>query len=289
MELTNSRDAQFIEEDYGNGEPTGGIMLRVKQYWHQTSWWTLIPFLIILIIDIGTSIIIPYYMRRVNPDTRDLLECSRESGYVLFSNCCLNPDGSCFEPGDLEHKMSLVSMVNYGLSVVLSLVLLGVQVYNQDDISNKSFFKVDLVSFVFTIRNFTMFNMMNYTSGRVGQLVVVSVVKMELDTMIFIGVSSLLMSILVYISFPTHRVFNVPVLPLWLKSLVFLAWLILISSIIYYIGATNVLGKNVLSLYDIRGPELLTLNYWNYGILLIIYSEYVLFTEVVLSWRSISV
>jgi hypothetical protein len=251
----------------------------------KVSAWTLIPFVIILLIDGFTSVMIPQYMRQANPDTRNLFECTRESGYVLFSNCCLTINDTCSSPGMLEHKLSTVSVINYAMSVVLSLFLLGFQVFNQQDLGTRSFFKLDIVTLVFTIRNFTMFNMMNYVSKRVGETVVISVVKMELKTMILTGGASLFMSALIYVSFPTHRMFNLKVLPWKLKVPVFLSWLVLVSSVIYYIGATNVLNKHALSLYDIRGPELLTLNYWNYGILLIIYSEYVLFTDVVLSWR----
>jgi hypothetical protein len=283
MSITSKPEAVNLSEESDDDQTEGQCGVQCCGF--RISLWILIPFVIILMIDVTSSVVIPNHMRQVNPDTRDLFECTRESGYVLFSNCCLTINKTCSEPGLLEHKLSTVSVVNYYMSVLLSLCLLGFQVWNQEDLSTRSFFKLDIVTLVFTIRNFTMFNMMNYVSERVGKAVVINAVKMELRTMVLTGGASLLMSSLIYVSFPTHRMFNLRVLPWTLKVPVFLSWLVLVSSVIYYIGATNVLGKHVLSLYDIRGPELLTLNYWNYGILLIIYSEYVLFTEVVLSWR----
>jgi hypothetical protein len=265
----------------------------------------------VVIIDIMSSILIPIYLRTVNPDTTSLRLCSIESGYKRYSNVNLtaSKDGNIVSCLGEEFSLSTYAIFNYVLSIMISLILLyasgkqRVENVNKDlkpnfsssdDIKlqdlgdnehKKSYEELidDLVNptrtvVVFFLRNICLFNMINFVSKRDNGVIIIETVRLEITPFIYTLIASSILSTFIISSLPNKSLYE-----RWkINTVLFfiinmITWIVIVGSIIYYIGATNVLGRNVLSMYDLRGPELLTINYWNYGILLIIYLEYILF------------
>jgi hypothetical protein len=235
-------------------------------------------FIMIVLIDVIASVLIPVYYRKVNSETRGLRMCEGESGFNRFSN-----DPSC---QGFEHKISILAVLLYGMSILLSILLLIISMetsYQSNALS--VILDSSKIVIIFAIRNVAMFNMMNYMSDRDGDKVIVQAVKMETITMISSILISLIISALLMVIFP-YDLLRGYKKSKTIRLVIYMSWFILTESLIYYIGITNVLNKNVLSMYDIRGPELLTLNYWNYGILTLIYCEYVLLYKLYLKFNS---
>jgi hypothetical protein len=249
---------------------------------------------IIILSDIASSIALPIYLRRFSILTSKLNFCSEESGYKLFSNKC---------NGGEEYTMSVFASISYGLSVAISFALLLphddviIKDINNDFINNfiEKIMNPSRTILLFALRNICLFNMVNFVSVRefndelIGdeinkQSIRVSAVKMIPGSFLPMVGSTLLIALLISSIFPSKLFASKLGIKvkyskeiLWLLNI--LVWFVIISSVIYYIGATNVLGRNVLTMYDTRGPELLTVNFWNYGILLMIYLEYVIISD----------
>jgi hypothetical protein len=273
-----------------------GLMRRICDRLSRKSVKSKVFMLVVyVIIDVVASIVIPINMRRWNTDTRDLCEVGRESGFVIYENnfktnsSLLNSDFNL----ECQNKftISLTASISYGLSIVVALLLLYIQTEKEDEDSNEDeramnkIMNISRTTMVFTIRNITLFNLMNMMSSRDDetQIVRIRAVRMITEEYWISMISSFVISSLVVFSFPyghwirlTEISVGIPVT----KVVSMIVGTLLIHSIIYYIGATNVLGVNVLSMYDGRGPELLTINYWNYGTLFIIYIEWVLINTI---------
>jgi hypothetical protein len=252
-------------------------------------WWSKlkasITFIIIFSVDIGLSISVPRQMRMINEATKDLKLCGDESGFSLYSTEC---DG-------ILHKTSLFAWIMYAVSILFSigLLILSAKTSNIDlvdgDVSKLLDFNKIII--IFFLRNIMMFNLMNYVSVRRGDDIIVTAVRMETDAFIRMIVGGFFLAILLSMAFPSQLIqrfkagffFNTI-----LYIVMFVFWFVVSSSTIYYIGATNVLDRNVLTMYDLRGPRLSTLNYWNYGILLIIYSEFIVLLELIGRFRKIN-
>jgi hypothetical protein len=227
-------------------------------------------FLFILLLDLSASIVIPIFLRQLNSDTKHLFECKEESGYILYSNKC---DGN-------PHFISLFASIIYSLSIFLSLVFLSISVFitniENDKIQITKLLDLDKIVMIFFIRNITMFNLMNFVSHRSDDGIVIYTVKSTSLQFYSIIVSSVVLSAFLTLTFPSELMLKIENHRFKVMLLIFMIWFCISSSILYYIGATNVLDRNVLTMYDLRGPELLILNYWNYGIVFIICCEFLL-------------
>jgi hypothetical protein len=253
------------------------IISSIRFIWKGSTIRKKILFILILVVDCLSSVLIPVFFRKFNEDTKDLKLCKIESGYRLFSNTidCLGE----------EHKISIAATITYGINVLCSLAILMISLVMSEfhDDGNKVISELldsSKIIPLFGLRNISMFNLANYVSSRSGDLIIIQTVKMEFLPFVMTALISLIISSYLQSTFPTkilgmQRGKSRSIV----LMLIFMAWWTVIFSFIYYIGATNVLDRNVLTMYDLRGPELLTLNYWNYGLLLIIFIEYTLLLQ----------